>query len=339
MENIGTFFHKISDDPLVYAIVSGWQIVSGFSCCVHHAQGRPFHVVVFPYWHVPAQAADLHNFATMATKLYPQSSITILCPTENDKKLLTNLGLDALHIHQNAFIDDRLFSPEPKLEKKFSAIYVANFESWKRHELVWGVPRIAVVTYNHSGSSSAPVLNGYRDLAFCNLTADLHGTWVGPPRLRKLICRANCGLILSAVEGANFASAEYMYCGIPVVSTPSQGGREEFFDPNFVTIVDPKPIAVEQAVEHWQHTPYDPQEIRCSILQKAHKHRYRLIEWLCRISNRDLFLEANRDYWLPSFCDKLRKWVTLPKHLLVLPDEWGKPNVKDRHKDIQAAVL
>jgi hypothetical protein len=37
--------------------------------------------------------------------------------------------------------------------------------------------------------------------------------------------------------------------GLPVVSTPSQGGREVYFDHEFCTVCDPDPGAVAKAVE------------------------------------------------------------------------------------------
>ncbi len=46
---------------------------------------------------------------------------------------------------------------------------------------------------------------------------------------RKLnACRV--GMCLSETEGAMFAAVEYLLCGLPVVSTPSQGGRDVWFD-------------------------------------------------------------------------------------------------------------
>jgi glycosyltransferase involved in cell wall biosynthesis len=45
------------------------------------------------------------------------------------------------------------------------------------------------------------------------------------------LARAVVGLCLSTVEGSNYASMEYMLAGLPIVSTPSIGGREVYFDP------------------------------------------------------------------------------------------------------------
>jgi hypothetical protein len=44
------------------------------------------------------------------------------------------------------------------------------------------------------------------------------------------------------------ASIEYLLCGIPVVSTRSQGGRERYLLPPFVEFVEAYPESVASAV-------------------------------------------------------------------------------------------
>ena len=42
------------------------------------------------------------------------------------------------------------------------------------------------------------------------------------------------------MEGANYASVEYLLAGLSIVSTPSiSGGREVYFDPEFCIVCDP----------------------------------------------------------------------------------------------------
>lgn len=49
-------------------------------------------------------------------------------------------------------------------------------------------------------------------------------------KINEIYGQSRCGLILSAEEGACFAAMEYLLCGLPVVTTPNIGGRDEFFD-------------------------------------------------------------------------------------------------------------
>jgi glycosyltransferase involved in cell wall biosynthesis len=67
-------------------------------------------------------------------------------------------------------------------------------------------------------------------------------------KVNAAYARAAVGLCLSEVEGAMYVSAEYLLAGLPVVSTPSRGGREFLFDPEFCRIVPPDPRAVRDAV-------------------------------------------------------------------------------------------
>jgi glycosyltransferase involved in cell wall biosynthesis len=230
--------------------------------------------------------------------------------------------MEALHIHKSAFIDHRIFRPLLSGPKKYNAVHVANVRQWKRHRLAWGVPRVAVVTYDYGeGGDQYQELAGYRDLAYGNFTrsegqvrldgvdhsafARLSRMSLSPEEVREVICNSACGLILSAVEGCNSASAEYLLCGIPVVTTPSLGGRSELYDPRHVAIVNPTPAEVEAAVQRFNELQIDPTEVRESVMSKLREHRRRFIAWLCCISNKDLFGQADQDFWIPQFTNKL----------------------------------
>jgi glycosyltransferase involved in cell wall biosynthesis len=91
---------------------------------------------------------------------------------------------------------------------------------------------------------------------------------------------ARVGLILSEREGAVFASMEYLLCGLPVVSTPSTGGRDVFWDDRFVIVCEPNPEAVAEAVQELKLRNIDPQLIRNATLEQVEKHRDVLREFL-----------------------------------------------------------
>ena len=61
-----------------------------------------------------------------------------------------------------------------------------------------------------------PATSGYRNLDAAELCH-----WLN---------RSRTGLCLSEREGAMFASIEYLLCGLPIVTTPSIGGRHVFFE-------------------------------------------------------------------------------------------------------------
>jgi glycosyltransferase involved in cell wall biosynthesis len=67
----------------------------------------------------------------------------------------------------------------------------------------------------------------------------------------EVLNRCRVGLILSEEEGICSASCDYLLCGLPVVSTPSRGGRDEFYDSENCIIVEPSSTAVAEAVAEW----------------------------------------------------------------------------------------
>jgi hypothetical protein len=223
-------------------------------------------------------------------------------------------GLEAIHAHQNAFIDETVFRPQRERRREFEAIHVANAQPWKRHHLAWGVRRIALVAYNHSGEvgrTQWPELSNYRDTAFTNLKSDGSFRWVSSEEVNSLCNRSGVGLILSELEGANFASGEYRFSGLPIISTPSRGGRDAFFDPSSTFIVLAEARDVEQCVQAVAERAFDPTEIAHRAVEAAIVHREVLLNWLGRIAGQNMSREANAHAWLPSFCDKLRHYENL----------------------------
>jgi len=93
--------------------------------------------------------------------------------------------------------------------------------------------------------------------------------------IANLLNRSRIGLCLSDVEGAMYASVEYMLCGLPVVSTKSIGGRDVFFDDKYVKIVDDNPEAVAKGVIEMIDRDIDPYYIRDKTIKKMKEERER----------------------------------------------------------------
>jgi glycosyltransferase involved in cell wall biosynthesis len=75
-------------------------------------------------------------------------------------------------------------------------------------------------------------------------------------------------LLTPACEGAMLASVEYMLCGLPLVTTPCRGGREQFFDDRYVKVVDPTAPAVAQGVRDLIESRINPELVRAETLKK-----------------------------------------------------------------------
>jgi glycosyltransferase involved in cell wall biosynthesis len=317
---VGTHFHRLLEDPHVFSICGPALFDRGFSACVKEAKGEPFYVLVLPRWWIPDVYQRLSSLISLASAKHPEANFTIASQTRFEDAFLKKNGTESIYLFKNAFIDETIFCPVPNIDKEFAAVHNATLQPYKRHDLAWGVQEIAVITYMDGVGKviDASMLRGYNDLKYCNYSLDGTGRLLADKEVSEVICRSRCGLILSALEGCANASMEYLLCGVPVVSTPSIGGRDQFFDQQTAIIVPPEPAAIEAAVVAMDETVTDPIKIREITLNKTFEHRIRLISWLSNISGKDLMQDANTNYWIPPFCDKLREWVLIEQEDLIV---------------------
>src|SRR5262249_53857021 len=141
-------------------------------------------------------------------------------------------------------------------------------------------------------------------------------------------CRV--GLCLSEREGAMWASVQYLLAGLPVVSTPSEGGRAEFFDPDYVRGVEPTPPSVPRAVAELGTRRLDPHEIRRRTLARIAEHRRRFIDHVQAVFDEEGERRRFEDAWPHVFRHRMVE-TTL--------QGWGMRREITRHDEaILAAV-
>lgn len=304
-----TFFFVLWEEPLVCVISSGGSLASGVELALDYAAGRPCHILARPSWDLPIIGDALASTDRWLRQVHPSVKLVSMAPTAAYTDYVSSLGMAAIHAHNGAFISERIFCPEPDTPKAFDAVHNAQTQPFKRHELAYGVPNLALITYvgQFAAESVADIVANYRDLKFANYSAREGYRSLDGNQIRHIVNQARCGLVLSELEGPNNASMEYFLCGVPLVSTPSRGGREAMYDPRHVAIVEPTPKAVETAVARFWASAPDPEEIRAAALAKARPHRSRLIAWLSEIVGEDLLGQADENLWLPQFRDKLRQ--------------------------------
>lgn len=183
-------------------------------------------------------------------------------------------GVQVHYVNNNCFVNEDAFTIQPSSQQnRYSAILNANAGRWKRHELARDVPRLAYVTYSRgaSGAMEWPVAEfvpAFRNESYldeADRSAIYGSSW--------------CGLVLSACEGANYSTIEFLLCGLPVVSTPSIGGRDVWLTRENSTICDPTPEAVGIAVRDWirrgEAGTVDRSAIRAGTLERMEEHRIR----------------------------------------------------------------
>lgn len=230
---------------------------------------------------------------------FPRHRIILLCNEKFTVEPLLRHGVEALFCNQNAFVNERVFRPFLTVEKRYDAVYNACMTPYKRHPLASEVKSLMLMTYRYSGTHSTDYEMEVRTLL-------QHADWVknsfgdkdkvSTDELVKYYNLARSGLCLSEIEGSMFASIEYMLCGLPVVSTPCVGGRDTFWDPEFVTIAEPEPTAIAEAVDDLVRREVDPNLVRSNTLKKVEIHRQTLRKAL----SEEVSADALEIPWLPG---------------------------------------
>lgn len=233
-------------------------------------------------------------------KKHAHIEVTVLCNTQEDVKTLTEIGFNCLFVHHNAFLDEYTFTIQ-KQTKKYNAIYTAQILPYKRIELAACVKNLGLITFVNSETCQYPeyvnfiaskkigkILNPYRQIM--------------PKEVANFISQAKCGLILSKEEGGNYATTEYLLCGVPVISTQNIGGRNIFLNEKNSIFVNDSSFEIGNIVNNFNNLLYNPQSIRDNCLNVMYENRNRFYEHL-----EDKFGEDwDSEY---KFVNKLIQWV------------------------------
>jgi glycosyltransferase involved in cell wall biosynthesis len=243
--------------------------------------------VIFPTWsieHSGRLEAIRRKFFDHAER-YPNHSFRFICNTRTEAALLEQVGLPALFLNKNFMVSDQIFRPLPGAGIEFDAVYTARFMPVKRHELTAAVPRVAYVAYLDPTPGRwelfrtlcAEVLARNPDHVLLNEIVDGLPIRMSHQQVNAALGRAAVGIILSEVEGSSYASMEYMLAGLPVVSTPSKGGRDVFFDPEYCIVCEPDPEAVRDAVAALRARNIPGELIRARTLARIEPERQRFL--------------------------------------------------------------
>ncbi len=238
-----------------------------------------------------SQFKPWHSIVKKHQDRHPLHRIVYAANTPAELEVLKAAEFEGLYCNHNAFVNEHVFQPPPEAKagdtREFDAIYNARFSRFKRHQLAVRVQRLALIHYE--------ALNLVEPLWWLRVRVILRrakvmnrtekGFWrwphmLSPDEVSAANNRARVGLCLSATEGAMLSSIQYLLCGLPVVTTPSRGGRDVFFDAeNSITVVDDAK-AVAGGVQTIIARNSDPWEIRAATIFRMNEHRARFIEFV-----------------------------------------------------------
>lgn len=307
VHGIGVLNRKPLLVHIIYAEESPFPFIEAFS---RELGATPALVFVTNYWSILGRSKieNCENSFSFAAYLrdyrahrqrHPNHSVVLMANDATEWQFLHAHGIDAVHFQQSGLMHP--YEMPPVTTKEFDAVYIGRIEPHKRLELAQDIRSCCVVFASVNISYFQQIRPLVSHFVFSN-GDPLSSESVALPRAQVAhwCARSRSGLCLSAEEGAMWACAEYMLWGLPVVSTRSIGGRDEYFDDRYCFICDDNPTAVAAAVKEAISRNLDPQLIRHTFLAKVMERRAGLSQF---IIHRTMGWEGSLEGFLRDWLD------------------------------------
>ena len=286
------YYHVFTQNPLIILIPEDIYDDESLWAPFFAALGdRKVHFICLVRGPIEAtpSASPLAQVLARHRAAYPKHEFTFLANNSKQLEMFKELNAEAVICNQNALVDERLFDVIPDSPKKYDAIYNARVSPYKRHYLATRIASLALVTVVNDKTCKdyfAHITEVLPQAAWLNFKGQLrveNYKMIPQAELGKYLNQAKVGLCVSASEGAMFASIEYLLCGLPVLSTPSVGGRDAFFDSDCAEIADDTPEALGNGLRALLARLPPPAFVRQKTLQRMGEHRAILADVICRI--------------------------------------------------------
>ncbi len=299
--DIGLYHWISTDPPILFHSASGDQDVG------HYLPDERVYRLVMNLWHQTADQIEEYHNRWRAQR--PRHRLLHLVNEAPICEELQARGVPALFVNQNAFLDEQLFTIQPQVPRLFDAVYNARMALFKRHHLLREMRSALLIGGLLASDDSQEYFDQLRlQLPQATFTHADDPGHRSPGEVAQLLNSARVGVCLSAIEGTMFAATEYLLCGLPVVSTPSLGGRDIWFDPRFTRIVPADPQAIADAVQELISLNISPYLIRNATIARLTEHRQRFTSAVQRIHNVE---GTGRDFareFYTSFRNKIGTW-------------------------------
>lgn len=274
------FFQVLHREPTVVYAKTPWE--PQFASALESPQ--PLAVLASTNWKLyPRDIEYATKWALEHQCSHPNHYIEFLLDRPQELDAFLSSGLSASPFQPNALCDERVYRPLD-CPKEYAAIYIARPIARKRLDLCSHI----------RGKWLWLTMESFKDetkaytesiLRFENVVAPQfkNGSFTGAiPRdkVPSWIQRSTCGLSLSEREGSNYASTEYLLCGVPVVATSGDCTRNQLFDPSTTELVSFDAISVADSVASVssKFSGVSPEVIRSTTLEKMLPHRQVFID-------------------------------------------------------------
>lgn len=236
--------------------------------------------------------------------------IVILANTQEEKYHYENEYLiETIFINQNCFTNEEAFYIE-ETDKKYDLFVNSSFENYKQLHLTKLINNIVYVGRlpdKNKNFSLKLNYNGYFP-NFINNDIKQEYTWLQEDNIRRLTNESHVAGIFSSLEGACFSSAQYLLCGIPIISPECKGGREIWYNDQNVVYCDTTQESVlkslEIAKEKIKNGSFDKFLIRQQHIDMQEKFRSDLVHFII-----NKFKKENEHFEI-NF-DKLKKQLSV----------------------------
>lgn len=313
--------HIFSRDPLVlYMPVGGPRPLHALAAIGRRLAARRATFLLMPMWTMerPAIVAQMGRDLAWYAERFPRHETIFLCNTEEERRLIAAVGGNAIFSNHNLMISEDVFRPLPDVPVEFDAVYNGRISPMKRHYLAFEIERLVHITYSIGELTPAGARAFTRRLQaqsplhrIANPLVDGLAGRLTSAEVNRVYNQAAVGLCLSAVEGAMYSSMEYLMAGLPIVSTPSLGGRDVYFDPDYCIIAEPEPAAIRHAVETLRDRAIPRAEIRRRTLAKVDAQRQELMVFLSELLRRKGSSAPPIETWPFSGTEGLMRWGTV----------------------------
>jgi glycosyltransferase involved in cell wall biosynthesis len=306
-------FFPVSYDPLVIYTFTGFELGLGnvFYMSRSIEQKTASFIVGFTGYALDWKLRYLRRQLDAYQSRYPHNHIVLIANTEEELDRMRHLGLDARFVNKNAFQREDQFTIKKGVNKIYDSVMNARTLRLKRMELARNVDPLAVITVVDNEEYFWEMRSVLAYAEWVNFDRQGDYSYLSRSEVCKILNQSRTGLILSAHEGNNKASIEYLLSGIPVVSTSSLGGRDVFFDEDYCAIVEATAEAVGGGVESMVTRDIDPEYIRQQTLDKIRDHRARFLSLVSHLT--DGHYEASVDDWLDLYPRNM-KFRCQPEH-------------------------
>jgi hypothetical protein len=261
-------FYSDKDHCFIFVSTgSYWKEIDNYKSIIDYNKSKKRNTFFFINpWHFK-HGENYYNFF----KLNGAKSI-IFCNEIEECLYFNELGIPNIHINQNCWLDYNLFNIT-NCKKKYDLIYNGCNSSYKNHYLLEDTEKYKKVFLYYKTQENIDLKKFKPKKIYCNVNAR---------KVVNTINQSNIGIVLSELEGACYASSEYLLCGLPVISIANKGGRNFWYNNYNSVTIEKDRIQLLNAIDSIKSNChlYSPEKIRYNHILRTLEVRKKFYDFM-----------------------------------------------------------